>query len=431
MSEQTDILKLPINYLRYLEWHKRIDLQSKKVASPLFGFPTPHPRFEFMEDDIPKLTPGLQLKAIGTYTLVNSEYGETILELDYKVLSSIIDLIDGSSKADELIRRAMQQNLVVDIENINKLIGIAIILPDVIEELELAIPGISIVRSPFSPYQILRNYWKNMIDVRRKIEVSLSKNNQNELLEQIRSFHIITLMGSNLRTFYKPDSGVSDFSVCPGHFRNGETHVICGFEEFSEYLHIVAHSLDITIKDQWEVYWNDCGQYWGKGFVLDHTGSYTPPDAPFGTQLDQLCILLMALPSIVNEDELPKAISALAKFHQRFVQLHPFECANQSLAMNIINHFLKKWIDSCVPHLHLDMVAFFFTPEDYSRYFARVVKYYAVKTVDARHSYFEFKNRLERVRQCIPILISHFQSKSIENFLEENPDLTRDLLLVD
>jgi hypothetical protein len=77
------------------------------------------------------------------------------------------------------------------------------------------------------------------------------------------------------------------------------------------------------------------------------------------------------------------------------------------------------------------MVVFFLSPEDYSRYFARAVKYYAVKIVDAQHSYPDFKNRFERIRQNFPILALHYQSKSIGNFLEENPDLASDLLLLD
>lgn len=429
MREQNDILKLPINYLRYLNWHKQSEQKNKRVSSNLFGISYPRPRFEFTDDDIPKLTIGLQLKAIGSYTLVYSEYGETVLELDYGVLSSMLDLINGS-KVHELISRAIKHNLEIDVEIVNKLIGIAIIAPDTIEDLELAVPGISIVRIPFSPYQIVRNYWKNMIEVRKEIEIDLFKKN-SDVLEQIKRLHITTLMGSNLRTFYKPDSGVSDISIWPGHFRNNETGVSYGGEEFSVYMHIVAYSLDITIKDSWEVNWNDCGQYWGKGFVFDHITYYYPPDAPFSSQLDQLCTLLMALPSKVDHIELPKALSNVAKFHQRFIQLHPFECANQSLAMCIVNHFLQKWIGSCIPHLQLDMVAFFLSPENYSRYFARAIKYYAVKTVDAQLSYSDFKNRFERIRQNFPILALHYQSKSIDNFLEENPDVAADLLLLD
>lgn len=86
----------------------------------------------------------------------------------------------------------------------------------------------------------------------------------------------------------------------------------------------------------------------------------------------------------------------------------------------------------CIPHLHLDCVAFFLSPENYSRYFARAVKYYAMKKNDDQSLYVkDFKDRLHRVNEVYPIFISAAQSNTLDNMLEEHPETARDLLLLD
>jgi hypothetical protein len=52
-----------------------------------------------------------------------------------------------------------------------------------------------------------------------------------------------------------------------------------------------------------------------------------------------------------------RCIEALSRFHHRFVRLHPFRCANQSLVMNLVNLVLARVRGAGIPHLLLDQFA--------------------------------------------------------------------------
>src|SRR3970282_800080 len=55
--------------------------------------------------------------------------------------------------------------------------------------------------------------------------------------------------------------------------------------------------------------------------------------------------------------EAPEAVRACARFHWQFVRLHPFYCANQSLAMNLVNFVLARALGAGIPHSILDQLA--------------------------------------------------------------------------
>jgi hypothetical protein len=67
-----------------------------------------------------------------------------------------------------------------------------------------------------------------------------------------------------------------------------------------------------------------------------------------------------------------------ADFHQKFVRLHPFRAANQSLAMNIVNDLLTQTAPVSraglstvgMPHLTLDHLALRLAPDAYRRVFS-------------------------------------------------------------
>jgi hypothetical protein len=66
-------------------------------------------------------------------------------------------------------------------------------------------------------------------------------------------------------------------------------------------------------------------------------------------------------------------LANLARFHQRFVRLHPFQCANQSLAMALVNFVLRAFQGSGIAHLVLDHFALRANENSYARLFARAV----------------------------------------------------------
>jgi hypothetical protein len=71
------------------------------------------------------------------------------------------------------------------------------------------------------------------------------------------------------------------------------------------------------------------------------------------------------------------ALRELARFHYRFVRLHPFRCANQSLAMNLVNLVLARAVGAGMPHLLLDQLALRLTEGAYERIFELAAGEYA------------------------------------------------------
>jgi hypothetical protein len=71
-------------------------------------------------------------------------------------------------------------------------------------------------------------------------------------------------------------------------------------------------------------------------------------------------------------------VGAAARFHWAWVRLHPFHCANQSLAMNLAGAALREALGAGIPHLILDHFALRLGVEAYGRLFARAVAAYAI-----------------------------------------------------
>jgi hypothetical protein len=64
-------------------------------------------------------------------------------------------------------------------------------------------------------------------------------------------------------------------------------------------------------------------------------------------------------------------LSAAARFHQRFVRLHPFRCANQSLAHALLGVLFERAGRGPMPHLLLDHFALRLDEAAYARLFVR------------------------------------------------------------
>jgi hypothetical protein len=64
------------------------------------------------------------------------------------------------------------------------------------------------------------------------------------------------------------------------------------------------------------------------------------------------------------------------------VRLHPFHCANQSLAMNLVNAVLARARGAGTPHLLLDHLALRMSTDAYIEVFRRAVDGYALVEPD-------------------------------------------------
>jgi hypothetical protein len=71
-------------------------------------------------------------------------------------------------------------------------------------------------------------------------------------------------------------------------------------------------------------------------------------------------------------------VEQVARFHWRYVHLHPFRCANQCLAMNIVNYVLAQALPSGIPHLVLDQLSLRLQIEPYVQLFARAASNFVI-----------------------------------------------------
>jgi hypothetical protein len=95
------------------------------------------------------------------------------------------------------------------------------------------------------------------------------------------------------------------------------------------------------------------------------------------------------------------AMSAAARFHQAFVRLHPFHCANQSLAMNLVNAVAKRAHGAGLPHLLLDHLALRLSTGAYQEVFGRAIRSFALCEPDPARRLGEL---LERKRRSLALI---------------------------
>ena len=118
----------------------------------------------------------------------------------------------------------------------------------------------------------------------------------------------------------------------------------------------------------------------GRSVDEEHDGAWFCPPRPLTDgHFERLFSAYgAALAAAEKMDELT-AIRELSRFHYRFVRLHPFRCANQSLAMNLVNLVLTRLRGAGMPHLLLDQLALRLTESAYERVFELAASQYAVR----------------------------------------------------
>jgi hypothetical protein len=118
------------------------------------------------------------------------------------------------------------------------------------------------------------------------------------------------------------------------------------------------------------------GLSWGRvayGRAHDETESksFFCPPRPFTPEhFERLHESLVRALERARAEDRAGALAALARFHQRFVRLHPFKAANQSLCMNIVGYVLGLSHGAGMPHTILDHLALRLSESAYERVFA-------------------------------------------------------------
>lgn len=304
--------------------------------------------------------------------------------------------------------------------------GVVLFAPLAVAALERALPCAELMRFPGSPYEVVREYWENMIAVRAAaaaFEAALA--DPDAALAELRRLHCLTLLGPRGDGFYRPASPITAKGLTPGELFFTESRlapspagtrflegprVNANFLGGVHYLALLAeHAGDPSAVEPERAHTDEDGVPWGRIVVAraeqdpDFAPWFCPPrpiqPGHWSKLFGALAQALSASESARPEDALP----ALARFHQRFVRLHPFRAANQSIAMNLVNRVLSRVSGAGIPHLLLDQLALRFSEPAYARQFACAVSAFAVagapverhRTLSARKArYFAFIERV-------------------------------------
>ena len=310
-------------------------------------------------------------------------------------LDRALGQIDGRRTLAELRVRAGRDRPALE-RLLAQTLGLVSFVPGAISALESALPGTEIVRFPGAPYELVRAYWTNMASVRRLAESSLDDFRGPDASSLLRRLHVVLLLGENLETFYRPASRITRGGVRPGalytsearHVSAGETRLLlsgprvgvgfAGGERYHRALAEAASDLDSLLPERTiQMDGLDWGSVLTGRSVDDERDAawFCPPrpltDAHFEA-------VFSAFNAALAAEHSASAIRELACFHYRFVRLHPFRCANQSLAMNLLNLVLVRICGAGMPHLLLDQLALRFNEPAYTRIFELAVAEYSI-----------------------------------------------------
>lgn len=271
--------------------------------------------------------------------------------------------------------------------------------PYAVAELELAQPSVELVRFPGSPYEVVRSYWRNSIAVRRELSSRQAPRDVAELRELLLALHELMLLGTPgagaRSSFYLPASLLGRKRPEPGRFyevptglerRAGHTVLTSGARVGvpllggALYWQLLAESVEDEGALAAERELSLEGVAFGRVVTArseDETteGPWFLPPRPLSfAHFESLFHAWEQALAAERAQEPQAAVLSLARFHQRFVRLHPLPSANQSLSMSFVNQVLRRLFGVGMPHLLLDQLALRFGARSYERLFERAVK---------------------------------------------------------
>lgn len=279
--------------------------------------------------------------------------------------------------------------------------GIVLFAPRAVAELEAELPSAELVRFPGAPYELDRNYWANMVDVRRGLpELERCLEVPLAALRELMRLHGRALMGASGRSFYRPASPIAAKGVHPGRLWNTATRLaesadglkflsgprvnasLLGGEHYAALIAELSGDPEALAARRDHVDSEDLG--WGQVVTAraEHdTGPapwFCPPRPLTERHFQSLFESFARATAAAGARDREATVLELADFQQKFVRLHPFRAANQSLAMNLVNGVLTRVTGAGMPHLILDQLALRLSPAAYRRLFALAVEHYAI-----------------------------------------------------
>lgn len=429
LSELPDLVPKESS-LRYERW------LAGQTSDDAYLYTDPRVRFDVRDDDIVVAAPGLVVRPspsgsrLGLASLerdiVVPDVREETLERFLAALDAERTLAEARARAGltgDVVRRILEASF-----------GLVLFAPFAVLELERRAPSAEIVRFPGSPYELSRNYWRNMADVRRHVPrlFDLARD-PFAALEELRRLHGVTLLGENEDSFYRPGSPIARKGILATRLwlapsRTVETHAgtrfvegprvgarFLGGERYGALLAERAGDRGATAARL--DHRDEMGLDWGRVVVGRADGD--AEDAPWFCPPRPLTFahvqsLFSSLAKAIEPDASAEGVVRdLADFHQKFMRLHPFRAANQPLAMNVVNAVLARTNERAglgaagIPHLILDHLSFRLVPEAYRKVFALAVREWSAAGSPAERArayaerkrlYYELVERLGNAR---------------------------------
>jgi hypothetical protein len=389
-------LELPYDLLAYEHWLREQKPGTASQSSYLFL--EPRVRFCPEPDDRLTLVNGVSLRREGKRAVLYHAATDTkapVEGLDVALVERIISAIDGTHSllAIQLLARATQSQMDVFLR---ASFGRFVLCPKTMTAFETNLDACGLVRFPGSPYEIDRYYWANMIAVRAAwLETTRAEEDASQFVRTLKRLHVLALIGPGGRTFYRPSSPiVNKAGARAGSFYEVPTRTLreldltlfvdgprvsSPFVGGRQYHELLARSLsdpDALLAERQLV--DDTGLGWGRvtvGLARSDAAPdswFIPPRPITAQHLEQLHRNYAEARSDAQQSE-DDWLRAVATFHYQFVRLHPFTCANQSLAMNLVNGLLERHARTAIPHLILDQLALRLSRDAYVQLFRRVV----------------------------------------------------------
>jgi hypothetical protein len=409
----------------YEQWHAR-QARAARDARADYLFSEPVARFRPAASD---LLVGLEdIEAAGDAAACRltapDEPATLTVDVPVRVARRIIDAVEGEHTLGELRQSRRFTSEELD-RFLGATFGVLVFAPGAVRALENRLSGVEITRYPGSPYEIVRSYWQNMLDVRDEApSLDPSRQSTPEATHALRKLHVLALMGANLDTFYLPSSRIAARKVSPGALLTQPSQTepgpqetrfvsgprvnasLIGGELYHRALFEFLSDPEASLPER--TICAEDGLGWGRVVTARADADaeaapwFCPPRPIEEEHWKRLFDAYGSAITAVRGQDRPGAVTALARFHQRFIRLHPFRCANQSLAMNLVNHLLVQSHGAGMPHLILDHLALRLSESAYERLFAVAVGAWVLPSGDPTRRYGALVDRKQSAYRFIP-----------------------------
>jgi len=388
-DRRAEFLRFPWSVWRFLQWQS-LTAPAGSEAESTVGTPGDPERHVIDREDPIVLAPGTRVERDGDTLVFSSTLGRvTIAGPAVAWAARLVEVVDGRRPVWE-VRRILGPTPASYWPVLTQLAGTIVrVSPELVERLERALPGAEISRFPRSPYAIQRNYWRNQIHVRELISSGLTAAVASgaAFVEFLRELHLAAIVGEDLATFYRPESEIANVRLEPGALYEERPRIWAPEPERARFLDTLS-----------ALHGDGSGAGPERFAVVPGWAGlcYFPPRPLTDGHFDALAEPLRA--ALAGTDP-ATTLEALARFHARFVRLHPFACVNQSLAMNLVNHLLRRSHAGYLPHLLLDYCAMALSEPSYARLLATAVREHLVPLAGAGDVYAAFRGKHERMER--------------------------------